>query len=83
MTSRVNPMSSAPRDGTTVLLKYKPQLYWAGKYHPTGTKWEECRWMKSDEGSRAHWQPWEGSPKVTSTLEIDEKDCLGWMEIPK
>ena len=80
----VQRMHTAPRTGGTILLCYRPQLYWNGRYHATGTKWEQCRWIsdKHETGNEPHWEPWVGSPKVTSTLHIAEENCLGWMPLP-
>lgn len=84
MSAAIRPMAQAPRTGTTILLLYRPQHYWAGKWHPTGTKWEQCRWMDNPEsGSKPHWEPWCGSPKITTTQHIEEEDCLGWMPLPQ
>ena len=81
----VQRMHAAPRDGSSILLCYRPQHYWAGKWHPTGTKWEQCRWI-SDEaktGGEPHWEPWCGSPRIITTEHIHEEDCLGWMPLPE
>lgn len=83
-TTTIERMHSAPRDGTSILLLYRPRLYWGGQWRPTGTKWEQCRWISDKEktGSAPHWEPWCGSPKVTTTAHIDDEDCLGWMKLP-
>lgn len=89
------PMISAPRNGTRILLFYKTRGYSppvsVGKratktagYKVTGEKWEECRWIndKKTTGSDPHWEPWTGNYETRTTLHIKDKDALVWMPLP-
>lgn len=68
-------MSTAPKDGTRVLLKIRTYeySYRAMRYIETGEKWEEGRW----NGGR--WVFWCGHERINSTTFPDP---IGWMPSP-
>lgn len=68
-------MSTAPRDGTRILIKcqifgYVREL---GRYTPHGTKWQECRF----HGGK--WAVWCGNSRMQSTESVDP---FGWAPLP-
>ena len=85
----MNPMETAPQDGTRILLKFWPYHYqgsparWSSGYFRTPEpKWEECRWVPAWMGSEGHWQPWTGKETTTTTEHIRPVDTIGWMPVP-
>lgn len=88
-----NPMSAAPMDGRTILLKFRPMHFvhgrrglrgCVGSWRATGMKWEECRWIddKAHTGSDPHWEPWCGTESTRSTEHISPENCIGWLPVP-
>ena len=86
----MNPMSTAPKD-KRILLKFWPLHYspirpsdygWKRTPEP---KWEECRWVDDENqtGSKPHWEPWTGNPRVTTTEHIHPVDTIGWLPVPE
>ena len=83
----MNPMPTAPRDGTRFLM-LRNVRHFSGRYCGShdemwpvvGTKWEECRW---DTALTPSWKPWCGTPRATTTDCIDEEDALGWLPLPE
>ena len=64
MFNGIQPMKTAPKDGTRVLVKYYLIVARGfGNWVRSGEKWEECRWVSNKEntGSEPHWEPWCGS----------------------
>lgn len=78
----MNLMQFAPKDGTRILLCYKPAFYINGRWIYRGSKWEECRWIKGLCGGPSHWESWCGVDQTRSTHTIDSKYCLGWLPLP-
>ncbi len=77
----MNPMSTAPKDGTRILLHYKIHTWnWTDGDQLHGTKWEECLWV--DAMGRTCWTEWCGNDKRSSSMSIKEEHCIGWIELP-
>lgn len=74
-------MSSAPKDGTRILVQYWGYLYqgrdWLRTTYPI---WSEARWVK--KYAPAHWEPWCGEYNTYSTEHILEKDAIAWLPLP-
>lgn len=72
----IHKMLHAPTDGRRVLVLCETSGYDSAtaRYVPTGTKWQECRYL----GGK--WQAWCGNSRITSTEHIKP---LGWAPVPE
>lgn len=69
-------MSSAPRDGTRILIKHYTYSYVSHLVRMMkdgGTKISECRFHQGD------WRAWCGTPFTSSTEYIDP---ISWAPVP-
>ena len=83
----MNSMSTAPRDGTRILLCYWPMHFtgypissWQRTPEP---KWVEVHYVTpKDPYAKPHWEEWTGDPRCQSSNHISESNCIGWLFLP-
>ena len=80
------PMSSAPKDGTRILIQHSPSYYsMARNWENIGKVWVEAYWKEFEhkvfgrEDETGEWTYWCGKTSINSTGVINMP--LGWVEL--
>lgn len=73
-------ISSAPKDGTQILVKLKNDAY-------ACVRWRKFFWMGGwtvylhSDNKKEGWLKWKGKPLNNNWLVVDEKDIVSWRNI--